>query len=163
MFSRACHSIILAALVVFLLVWPKIQRVRSGEKVVMSTLLGSRYSATSMTSMESAQEEILCDHELASGSSKSSIVLRENDPIPPSVEKSAMELHSTLQRLMEGCGDGQPVSSQCWNLLCNEASKLKSSLDQVQTDWAAESPRNSGGSLHSQAQQRQMSKERFEL
>jgi hypothetical protein len=112
-------SIGVAVCVLFLIVWPKVQRVLSGEKVVMSNYLGagrasSSVSITGESQTNVGQSEItddkketdsLQDHgtskEAYKGTNDGRIPLKKDDPLPSSVASRIVGSESLLREVTD--------------------------------------------------------------
>ena len=115
-------SIGVAVCVLFLIVWPKVHRVLSGEKVVMSNYLGagresSSVSITGETVSNGGQSEILLDKKGSSdiklqdvskevkegrkAKPNDRIPLRNDDPLPSSVASRIVDSESLLRMITE--------------------------------------------------------------
>lgn len=86
-------------LLTFIIV-PKIRRVMSGEKVVISNILGSRFNRAppSNTSSEGTHENeiVACNGQLHS---LSRIPVGEYDPLPSFIEKNVMDLETVCRQV----------------------------------------------------------------
>lgn len=68
-----------------LIVWPKIRRVLSGEKVVMSKLLGASYGTSSLTSTTYGEEN------------QRRITQAKDDPLPRHLEADIVVMEALLR------------------------------------------------------------------
>jgi hypothetical protein len=78
-----------ATSVLVLIVWPKIRRVLSGEKVIVSKLLGASYGTSSMT-MTSFGEE-----------SQRRITQAKDDPLPQHLEADIVVMEALLREVKD--------------------------------------------------------------
>jgi hypothetical protein len=92
----SCVSVGVPGTVLYVIIWPKVRRVLSGDKVVVSSLLGSKYSGTQMSA-----EPLIKDNSLQQGSpapaNKPLIQIRPDDPIPSHIEKQIFALQGILR------------------------------------------------------------------
>lgn len=134
-FLRSLLSISVAVCVLFLIVWPKVQRVLSGEKVVMSNYLGagrasSSVSMTGESQTNTRQSEIILnkkesdslqDHD-ASKEAKEAfkeatsnrIPLKKDDPLPTSVASRIVGSESLLREVTD-----KLYVLVLWNTMCH--------------------------------------------
>lgn len=99
-FLWSCVSIGVAGSVLVLIVWPKVNRVRSGEKVVVSGLLGSRYSMKIPSATESRYESDRSMMESAPDLGKRErIQVNEDDPVPPGIETKILDMQGLFRRV----------------------------------------------------------------
>jgi hypothetical protein len=77
--------------VIIVMILPKLRRVWSGEKVVLTTVLDVRYKTGSTP--------VACNHEVkASGvAAEERIHLKEGDPLPYPVEQQVLRLYDVLR------------------------------------------------------------------
>jgi len=91
-----------------IIIWPKIHRVLSGEKVVVSTLLGSRFS-TSTKAPSSSSDDAQTGAEMpviqVFGKNRQQpekrIKLKKDDPLPTTVETKILDVQSILRGVTE--------------------------------------------------------------
>jgi hypothetical protein len=92
-FLRSFLSIGIAMTVLVILIWPKLRRVWSGEKVVLTTVLDARFKAPGVANTPTdlrrtnAQEDPTEDR----------IHLKEGDPLPRAIEQQVLRLHDVLR------------------------------------------------------------------
>ena len=100
MFVNVGISITIATCVQFIVVWPKIKRVLSGEKIVVGNVLGNKFSVANQYSphfMGSAPSAGTVMGEGSSGRSEEShILVRDGDPVPSKIEKQIHQLQLLL-------------------------------------------------------------------
>lgn len=110
-------SLTIAGSISFLIIWPKVARVRSGERVVVSKLLGSRFSSsTSETASAGADHSDTHGdpthantngdhtHGLAPSASEEPKTRRRitaTDAIPSRVEKKVFEVQGLLKNILK--------------------------------------------------------------
>jgi hypothetical protein len=82
-----------------LIVYPKISRVKSGEKVVISNILGARVSKE-LPSLQTSSDHDNRPSE-APVVAEDRVPLRESDPLPSFMEKDIMELESVCHRVTQ--------------------------------------------------------------
>jgi uncharacterized membrane protein len=104
-FLRSFLSIGIAMTDIIILIWPKLRRVWSGEKVVLSHVLDARFKtagipASPPASHGSREEKAMDQAALAVADNR--IRLKEGDPLPTSVEHQVLRLHDVL-RTVEDC------------------------------------------------------------
>jgi hypothetical protein len=83
-----------------IIILPKIQRVWSGEKVVMTAVLGSRFSDKNSTQnvINEGTPPIITDKDEEKLSSKK-VWLEEGDPLPRTMEEHVFTLSNLLRGL----------------------------------------------------------------
>lgn len=99
-------SIGVAASVMLIIVRPKMHRVLSGEVVVVSTLLGARFSANRSTQVpSSSHEETETETPVNIGGKvhqpEKRIRLKKGDPLPSNVETRILDVQSTLRSVTD--------------------------------------------------------------
>ena len=129
---------------VFLIVWPKVHRVLSGEKVVMSNYLegtssrsmtrdGSRTNV-GMSEMlrESPPKEAKQTKEASKDKANSRIPLQSDDPLPSSIASKIVCSEQLLREATDKFNEGRPLLSEEISvlqeelgLLCNELSRIE--------------------------------------
>ena len=129
---------------VFLIVWPKVHRVLSGEKVVMSNYLegtssrsmtrdGSRTNV-GMSEMlrESPPKESKQAKEASKDKANSRIPLQSDDPLPSSIASKIVCSEQLLREATDKFNEGRPLLSEEISLLqeelgllCNELSRIE--------------------------------------
>lgn len=129
---------------VFLIVWPKVHRVLSGEKVVMSNYLegtssrsmtrdGSRTNV-GMSEMlrESPPKEAKQAKEASKDKANSRIPLQSDDPLPSSIASKIVCSEQLLREATDKFNEGRPLLSEEISLLqeelgllCNELSRIE--------------------------------------
>jgi hypothetical protein len=77
------------------IVWPKIRRVRSGEKVVMSRLLNAAGGVGSSPSTPQAAATLAGQN--ATAQIKNRITVNRDDPIPKEVETSILAMEELFR------------------------------------------------------------------
>jgi hypothetical protein len=82
-FLRSSCIICVAMSVLVIIVWPKIRRVLSGEKVVVSGLLGSNLTSSAFSSPKAE--------------SRNRITVNKDDPIPKKIEAGILAMEELLQ------------------------------------------------------------------
>jgi hypothetical protein len=92
-FLRSFLSIGIAMTVLVILIWPKLRRVWSGERVVLTTVLDARFKApgAATTPTDDHRKNTLED---AAGDR---IHLKEGDPLPRTIEQQVLRLHDVLR------------------------------------------------------------------
>jgi hypothetical protein len=140
-FLDSSCAIGIACSVLSLIIHPKIARVRSGDKVVVSSLLGSKFLYNASPGEESyggfvqqrnSQEKMhTLDESSTSNGSDPRIVLCQDQPMPSHIEQKMLDVQSTLRSITEHFGDGRSITKEEWKLMCEEISHLKKNLDQV--------------------------------
>jgi hypothetical protein len=97
--------------ILLLIVWPKLQRVLSGEQVVMSKLLDSRFSASKATFVESTVSIVVADND--NNNNNNSInnlegkvvvtvsqrrkAISLNEPLPSNIEQDILGVQNLLR------------------------------------------------------------------
>ena len=128
MWELASYGVALSVLIFF--IWPKIQRVMSGEKVVVTNILSARFDSMARQSTEHSE----------SGDRQSTgtytigetIKVGKDDPIPRSVETRVLVLQDVLREITEECGEGRPLNADVWGRLRIDVARLKNELDRVE-------------------------------
>ncbi len=77
-----------------LFVWPKIRRVLSGEKIVMTNVIANRFDGNTQRASSGYSHETALNSKAYSVQSK--INLSPDDPVPRSVETSVLSFHDFL-------------------------------------------------------------------
>jgi hypothetical protein len=137
--------------VLIIVVLPKIRRVLSGEKVVVTNVLAAKY-ANSGTSSEdphspSGQQRYLVAAPLQ---------LKKDDPMPRELETRLYDMQGLLRTVTNRNGQGRPLLPQQWRTLQIEIARLKANLDRIDLSlvsgdlWVEELPIES--SAHSISQ-----------
>jgi len=93
---NASVSIGIAVSVVYLIVFPKVLRVLSGEKIVVSQMLGSRYSMKAASTTEFTSEAAPPEQ----APSKQQIAVGQDDPLPPQIESKIFQVQGLLRCIM---------------------------------------------------------------
>jgi hypothetical protein len=95
--------------ILLLIVWPKLQRVLSGEQVVMSKLLDSRFSASKATFVESTVSIVVADNDNNNNSinnlegkvvvtvSQRRKAISLNEPLPSNIEQDILGVQNLLR------------------------------------------------------------------
>jgi hypothetical protein len=95
-FLRSLLSIGIAMTVIIVMILPKLRRVWSGEKVVLTTVLDARYKPGSTPSAGGTR----CTHEDKASvvtAAEERIRLKEGDPLPYPVEQQVLRLYDVLR------------------------------------------------------------------
>jgi hypothetical protein len=140
-FLDSSCAIGIAGSVLSLIIRPKIVRVRSGDKVVVSNLLGSKFlynsspmeeSYSGLVQQRNSQEKLqtLKESSISNGSDQR-IRLRQDEPMPPHIERKILDVQSTFRSITEHFGDGRSITKDEWKRMCEEITYLKKNLDQV--------------------------------
>jgi len=121
-FLLTLFSVVTGLITLVILVLPKIRRVMSGEKVVISALLGARFSSYGNAHLKSN-----VNHHNESFK----ITINEDDPIPSWMSSHIMDLQDTLQRISDRCNDGRSLLRSDWLRLDKDSRALVADLDRV--------------------------------
>ena len=136
---KCLMSIGIPVIMIYYVVLPKIRRVQSGELFVMSSLFAS-------SSQQSQRDETTssdCDGnrpdfipaQTKRFSAVTPVKLKKDDPLPPRVEKSTLEVHRLLASVTSRSSEGRTLSSQEWKTVRAEVARLKMELDAVELTW----------------------------
>lgn len=79
--------------VIIVMILPKLRRVWSGEKVVLTTVLNDRYKVGSTP----VAGDSPCNHEDKAAVADERIHLKEGDPLPFPIEQQVLRLHGVLR------------------------------------------------------------------
>ncbi len=94
-------SLGVASAVLILIIWPKVLRVRSGEKVVISNMLGSKFgkNSTSETSSRPTddQDMTLVPHDTSTPTENVRLCWREHEVLPKHIEQQIYDLQVFLR------------------------------------------------------------------
>eukprot|EP00978_Attheya_sp_CCMP212_P029521 scaffold105105_cov62-Attheya_sp.AAC.2 len=136
---RVMNSIGVATTVLVLVVWPKIRRVRSGEKVVMGSLFSGRSSDSRLSSSPAAT--VTNEYEVTvTGVPQhihvvDRITLKKDDPLPRQLELDIFATQETLRGITEHCGDGRPLSLSDWKRMRADVTNLYNCIDRIELTW----------------------------
>ena len=124
-------------LILILIIQPKINRVWTGKKVVVSNLL--RGQTSSETSGDSESPNTAC---------LPRVTLQQDDPLPRKVEVRLYDMLNLLRRITSRIGEGRPLRLRDWNLLREESSQLYGWLRRIDLAWeVSEEPATVRGGL----------------
>lgn len=143
-------SIGVAVCVLILIIWPKVNRVRSGDKVVVSSLLGSRFNAQTTTFRENLESECSIPEQTSlhgkecpttfsspitstpvTASARRRISVQKDDPVPQEIETKIFDVQGILRSISKQCGDGRSLTEDEWAQLRQEVSSLNADLELV--------------------------------
>jgi len=114
-------------LVLTILVLPKIKRVLSGEKVVISNVLAGKYGRRNSSSALESQSTFQ--------QFQDRIVVKKDDPLPRSIETQVYEIQSLLSEIDNLCQEGRTVSLELWQQMQRDVARFKMELDKVDLQW----------------------------
>lgn len=87
----------MSASVLALIIWPKVKRVRSGDKIVMSKLLGAQYSASNVFQMNPEINPSMAGLASPSTLEPERISLHRYEAVPRHIEKKIYFVQSVLR------------------------------------------------------------------
>jgi hypothetical protein len=96
-FLRSSCSIGVAVSLLVLIVWPKIRRVRSGEKVVMSRLLDAARGVSRTAAVGEPEPKFTVAGQKATVQLRNRITVNIDDPIPKEVETGILAMEELFR------------------------------------------------------------------
>ena len=152
----------------WLIIVPKVRRVRSGQKLIISQLFNpsgdsellaesstdatqKRCSLASRTApmMEDSFNSAQMQPQVGSRLELFPVVIGRNEPPPRRLELQMLALLDLLQRINNTSSEGEQISRQDWRLLHRSAGTLNSELDQVEFDWDDDNSEDANGANES--------------
>lgn len=115
--------------VVWIIIWPKIARVRKGGKVVVSNLLRPNRLSSSGTGVLASS---------VNTPSNQPIVLEMHEPPPRKVEAQMLRLKEMLLQLTRQSLDGEAISLQDWRDLTTSVDIFQHDLHRIEYAWTKE-------------------------
>jgi hypothetical protein len=112
--------------VLIILVLPKIRRVLSGEKVVVTNALAARYANSG-----SSSEDALSHSDRPRYLVGAPLQLKKDDPMPRELETHLYDLQGLLRTVTKQNGQGRPLSAAQWRTLQIDVARLKAELDRI--------------------------------
>lgn len=125
-----CLSIGIATSTFWYIVLPKVQRVRSGEKIVATTLMNSNMGTRKSSEQSPKPVSGLSDPE--------TITISRNESLPIKLERQLLNLSEILRGVTFELAEGKTLRLDDWNTLIDEVSLLHNSLERVQFSWVVE-------------------------
>lgn len=122
----------IASAVVWLTMWPKIQRVRQGGTIVISNLLRPNGGTTNSSSIG------------GSIVNQGPIKVKIDQAPPRKVEVHMLHIRDLLQRLYGQTLSGTSISLADWHLLITGVDLLRNDLHRLEFDWTKEDEDQSG-------------------
>jgi len=121
--------------IVWLIMWPKIARVRAGGKVIVSNLLNQ--PAGGINSGNS--RDCIVQH---------NIVLQQNEAPPRRIEAQMLNLKDLLMRLCCQSLAGEPISLSDWRLLKSSVQIFQDNLSLIEFGWTRADEQESKSEEH---------------
>jgi hypothetical protein len=146
-FLKCLMSIGIPVIMLFYVTWPKVARVLSGEKVIVSSLFSTRIQPSTATSDHTDSSanhhanngdvtQVHGNTEVASPRSfLTTVKLKKDDPLPLSLEKCSVEVYQRLGQLSQRCGEGRALNAEEWKSLKVEIARLKMEVDKIEITW----------------------------
>lgn len=143
----ASQVVIRTMLVLLLIVQPKINRVLSGKKVIVSNLLREQNTSETTASdvnYPSGLHNPLTANRRDSQQSRAPpltrppVLLERYDPLPKNFELCMYRIQGILRDVTRRSSEGRPLRSSDWDVLCNEATKLSGWTDRIELNWGAD-------------------------
>ena len=128
-------------LVLLFIVQPKINRVLSGKKVVVSNLLREQRASdtwSSGTSPIDNGERRNSHSQQPPNYPLPQIHLKRDDPLPRKLEISMYHMLEILREITRRSSEGRSLRLSDWNALCEEESKLSGWTERIELDWDTE-------------------------
>jgi len=117
------------------MVLPKVRRVLSGEKVVVSNLLATKFSMGTISTASAESENTPAGRQY-----QQRIIVRKNDPMPRIIETQVYEMEGLLGKVDNLCQEGRTVSLDLWKQMQQDVARFKMDLDKVDLQWDDEAP-----------------------
>ena len=134
-FFRALFSIGISTLVLVILVLPKIKRVSSGEKVIVTNLLANTFRRGTDSTTLTHPAESQSTFNTGGRQFQDRIIVKKDDPLPPSIEAQVFEVQDLLGEIDSRCQEGRRVDSKLWKQMQRDVARFKMELDKVELDW----------------------------
>ncbi|EEC47275.1 predicted protein [Phaeodactylum tricornutum CCAP 1055/1] len=128
-FLRALLTIGCSMAVLIIVVFPKMKRVLSGEKVILTNVLAARYDRSSSNRASATHSP--SSRRPTVFLAKEPVKLQKDDAMPPEMETYVLDLQTLLRSVSDQNGQGRPLRASQWKKLQVNVAKLKMELDRI--------------------------------